>query len=178
MTDKTDKVDIPDAWTLRVYTRARTKSTRTSGSTERTPDLGGIKMQRVAKISENKNVIFHVYAWYPCVRNVQDVRKVRYWVTWSRWDYPRCSEGHDLDPANTYVRPNGTQVCRKCQADRRRAKRHLVPEKSEVHRSAWLALQALEAWNGEERLSGDMANRLRRARQALNEAFGWPGGAR
>lgn len=51
---------------------------------------------------------------------IHDVGRV---MNQSKRERTHCIHGHAFDRRNTFIRPNGTRLCRRCHADRERARR-------------------------------------------------------
>ncbi len=48
-----------------------------------------------------------------------------------------CKQGHELNPENTYVRPNGQRTCKTCRQASSREYRQQNPEKRKAYDRAY-----------------------------------------
>ncbi len=60
-----------------------------------------------------------------------------------------CQRGHELKPENTYVRPNGTRICKTCKQASDREYRQRNPEKLKAYKREYYQrnLEKLKAYN-------------------------------
>lgn len=89
-----------------------------------------------------------------------------------------CKKGHILDEQNLYESPSGKSICRKCQAETRRLKRHAIGESKTTRRPRLHAERiipaSLQAFRALDRQSASLTREMRDAYQALGDALGWP----